>query len=72
MNEKPILEQQRQEGDRDMTQKDVLRYLYLVDRRLTILTSGVHWKPEYETELKDIDKELSELRFLADEERKKK
>lgn len=55
-----------------MTQKDVLRYLYLVDRRLTILTSGVRWKPEYETELKDIDKELSELRFLADEERKKK
>lgn len=50
-----------------MTQKDVLRYLYLVDRRLTILTSGVNWKPEYETELKDIERELSELRFLLDE-----
>ncbi len=55
-----------------MTQKDVLRYIYLVDRRLTILTSGVHWKPEYEMELEDIDRELSELRLLVDEEHRKR
>lgn len=55
-----------------MTEKDVLRYIYLVDRRLNILTSGVHWKPEYETELEDIDRELSELRFLVDEEHGKR
>lgn len=54
-----------------MTQKDVLRYIHLVDRRLTILTSGVHWKPEYEAELEDIDRGLSELRFLVDEENRK-
>ena len=39
------------------------------------MTSGVHWKPEYERELEDIDRELSELRVLVDEEhgkRKKK
>lgn len=56
----------------DMTQKDVLRYIYLVDRRLTILTSGVHWKPGYESELEDIDRELSELRVLVDEEHRKR
>lgn len=55
-----------------MTQKDVLRYIDLVDRRLTILTSGVNWKPEYKTELEDIDRELSKLRFLVDEEHRKR
>ena len=58
-----------------MTQKDVLRYICLVDRRLTLLTSGVHWKPEYDRELEHIDRELSELRVLVDVEhgkRKKK
>ena len=55
-----------------MTQKDVLRYIYLVDRRLTLLTSGVHWKPEYDRELEDIDRELSELRVLVDEEHGKR
>lgn len=60
------------ESEKDMTQNDVLRYLYLVDRRLTILTSGFHWKPEYETELVTIDKELSELRILVDEEHRKR
>lgn len=55
-----------------MTENDVLRYLYLIDGRLTILTSGIHWKPEYEEELKNIDKELSELRILIDEEHRKR
>lgn len=61
----------RGESEKDMTQNDVLRYLYLVDRRLTILTSGLHWKPEYGTELVTIDKDLSELRILVDEEQRK-
>ena len=55
-----------------MTQKDVLRYICLVDRRLTLLTSGVHWKPEYDRELEDIDRELSELRVLVDGEHRKR
>lgn len=55
-----------------MTQNDVLRYLYLVDRRLTILTSGVHWKPEYEKELRDIENEILGLRSLVDNEHRKR
>ena len=33
-----------------MTDKDVLRYLYLVERRLELLDAGVDWKTEYEDE----------------------
>lgn len=51
-----------------MKEKDILRYLYLVDRRLTILCSGVNWKPEYKKELEDIDRELKPLRALVDKE----
>lgn len=52
-----------------MTEKDVLRYLALVDRKLTIyINSGINWKPEYEDELTGIDKELSQLRILVDAE----
>lgn len=52
-----------------MTEKEILRYLSLVDRKLTIyLDSGVNWKPEYEEELASIDKELAQLRILVDEE----
>ncbi len=52
-----------------MTEKEVLRYLTLVDRKLDIcLNSGVNWKPEYEDELTSIDKELSQLRILVDAE----
>lgn len=55
-----------------MTNHDVLRYLYLVDRKLTILTSGIHWKSGYGTELEQIDKELCKLKVLVDEEHKKR
>ena len=52
-----------------MTENEVLRYLYLVDRRITILMdSGVNWKPEYGPELEAIDRELSVLRELVDAE----
>ncbi len=47
--------------------EQVTRYLTLVDRRLYILMhSGVDWKPEYEKELADIDKEISVLRELME------
>ena len=56
-----------------MTEKDVLRYLGLVDRKLTIYAnSGINWKPEYEEELANIDKELAELRVLIDAEHVKR
>ena len=55
-----------------MTDHDVLRYLYLVDRKLTILTSGIHWKSEYGTELEQIDKGLCKLKVLVDEEYEKR
>ncbi len=42
-----------------------------IDRRLTIITSGIHWKPEYEDELKSIDAELIGLRELVDAEHTK-
>ena len=52
-----------------MTEKEILRYLSLVDRKLTIcLHSGISWKPEYEEELAGIDKELAQLRILVDDE----
>lgn len=52
-----------------MTEKEILRYLSLVDRKLTIhLNSGVNWKPEYQEELVNIDKELTQLRILVDAE----
>lgn len=35
----------RLEGSMD--DRDVLRYLTLVGRRLDIITSGISWKPEY-------------------------
>ncbi len=54
-----------------MTEKEVLRYLSLVDRKLTIyVNSGTNWKPEYEEELANIDKELAQLRALIDDEHK--
>ncbi|MCI8483472.1 MAG: hypothetical protein HFH41_03920 [Lachnospiraceae bacterium] len=55
-----------------MKEKDVLRYLQLLDRRLSILTSGINWKPEYEEALLEIEKELSELRKLVEEEHEKR
>ena len=55
-----------------MTEKDVLRYLYLVDRRLTLITSGINWKAEYDEELAGIDKEMKQLRVLIDKEHEKR
>ena len=52
-----------------MTEKQILRYLDLVDRRLFIIThSGLDWKPEYGPELAEIDRELAELKVLRDQE----
>lgn len=51
-----------------MTDKQILRYLQLIDRRLDIaLHSGVDWKPEYGPEIIQIEKELTELRRLVDQ-----
>lgn len=57
-----------------MTQDDVLRYLRLVDRKFALMDCqyGDRWKPEYAAELENIDKELSELRILVDEELEKR
>ena len=55
-----------------MTEKEVLRYLELVDRKLTLITSGINWKPEYEGELAEIDEELKELRAIVDKEQEKR
>lgn len=56
-----------------MTEKEVLRYLTLVERRLFILLhSGIGWKPEYGPEMKAIDKELAELRMLVEQEHERK
>ncbi len=53
--------------------EEILRYIYLVDRRFTILqNSGVHWEPEYELELEEIDKELKQLRAVVEEEHNKR
>ncbi len=50
-----------------MSEKQILRYLDLVNRRLyIILHSGIDWKPEYKPELDRIDKELAELRKVID------
>ena len=56
-----------------MTEKEILRYLLLADRKVIIyLNSGIHWKPEYAQELVNIDKELAQLRFLIDTEHSKR
>lgn len=52
--------------------EEILRYLYLVERRFTILTSGADWKPEYEAELETVDKELKQLRELVEAEHNKR
>lgn len=50
-----------------MTDKEVSRYLELVDRRLYILHhSGIDWRPEYGLELDSIDRELVELRKVIE------
>lgn len=50
-----------------MSEQQILRYLYLVDRRLyIILNSGINWQPEYGPELVGIDRELMELREVVE------
>lgn len=52
-----------------MTEKDIGRYLALVERRLFILMhSGIDWKPEYSPELDQIDRELAALRKAVEQE----
>lgn len=52
-----------------MTATDVIRYLELVERRMFIIEhSGMSWRPEYEPELKSIDRELVKLRKVIDAE----
>lgn len=56
-----------------MTKEQALRYIDLVDRRLFILIhSGVDWKPEYEPELEQINKELRQLRPLVEQEHRQR
>lgn len=50
-----------------LTDSQVLHYIDLVDRRVFIIMhSGIDWKPEYEQELAEIDREISSLRRLID------
>lgn len=61
------------EGDKTMTQEQVLRYLELVERKLYIFShSGVSWKPEYKAEMEQINQELEELLPLVEAERRKR
>lgn len=56
-----------------MTEEQINRYLDLVNRRLYILVhSGIDWKPEYETELQQIDRELAEMQPIVEQARKEK
>lgn len=49
-----------------MTDKEVCRYLGLVNRRLFIIIhSGIDWKPEYALELEAIDRELARLKEMV-------
>ncbi len=61
-----------QKGEGGMGEKEILRYLFLVDRRLDIISSGINWKPKYEEELERIDRELTRLRELVDAEHVKR
>lgn len=49
-----------------MNEHQISRYLELINRRLyIILHSGIDWKPEYELELNEINKELAKLRKVV-------
>ncbi len=55
-----------------VTNDQVVKYLTLLDQKVRITAhSGVEWRPEYSTELMEIDKALSELRSTINEERVK-
>ncbi len=53
-----------------MTDKQVLRYLDLVDRKLELMQIGKDWKPEYGQELEEIDQELAKLIPVVERARK--
>lgn len=57
-----------------MTDKQICRYTALVARKAKIYSrySGIHWKPEYGAELEKIDRELSKLRPLVEQEHQKR
>lgn len=56
-----------------MTEKQILRYLELVDRRLQIIiNSGVNWLPHYKQEMADIDREIGELRQVINAEHERR
>lgn len=55
-----------------MNKHDVSKYIDLLHRRTFILLhSGIDWKPEYKTELRQINQELALLRPLVDQEHSK-
>lgn len=53
-----------------MTEEQILRYLDLVDRKLELMQIGKDWKPEYDQELAEIDRELAELIPVVERARK--
>lgn len=55
-----------------MTEQQVIRYLDLVHRRLVLYAMGKDWKPEYDQELEEIEKELKELIILRDQEHERR
>ena len=56
-----------------MNKHDVSKYIDLLHRRTFILLhSGIDWKPEYETELQQINQKLDLLRSLVDQEHSRK
>ena len=57
-----------------MTDEQICRYTALVARKAEIYShySGIHWKPEYGAELEKINRELSELRPLVEQEHQKR
>ncbi len=53
-----------------MTNGQISEFLLLLDRKTAITSHSVtDWRPEYSTELQEIEKELSVLRVAADQER---
>ncbi len=65
--------EQKKEGILHMTDRDICRYLELVDRKLYIIThSGIDWDPAYEKEMEEIDQELAELRAVINQEHEKR
>lgn len=54
-----------------MTDQQVVRYLELVSRRLELMMIGKGWKPEYDAEMEEIERELAELIPLVEQEREK-